>query len=95
MRFGIGMLMQHFLDARFRPEYAETVSAIRSEHYYINMEIAWYFATALAKQPDAILPYLTEHRLPEWIHRKTIQKAVESRRIPEQTKALLRTLRGK
>ena len=93
VRFGIGMLMQHFLNARFRPEYAEHVAAIRSEHYYINMEIAWYFATALAKQPDAILPYLTERRLPEWVHRKTIQKAIESRRIPDETKALLRTLR--
>ncbi len=93
VRFGIGMLMQHFLDARFQPEYAEKIAAIRSEHYYINMEIAWYFATALAKQPDAILPYLTEQRLPDWVHRKTIQKAIESRRIPDDTKALLRTLR--
>ncbi len=93
VRFGIGMLMQHFLDARFQPEYAEQVAAIRSDMYYINMEIAWYFATALAKQPEIILPYLTERRLSEWVHRKTIQKAIESRRIPEETKNLLRTLR--
>ena len=93
VRFGIGMLMQHFLDARFQPEYAEQVAAVRSDMYYINMEIAWYFATALAKQPETILPYLTERRLPEWVHRKTIQKAIESRRIPEETKTLLRTLR--
>ena len=92
VRFGIGMLMQHFLDARFQPEYAQTVAAIRSEEYYINMEIAWYFATALAKQPEAILPYLTEYRLPEWVHKKTIRKCIESRRIPEETKAFLRTL---
>lgn len=93
VRFGIGMLMQHFLDARFQPEYAERVAALRSEHYYINMEIAWYFATALAKQPETILPYLTGRRLPERVHRKTVQKAIESRRIPEETKNLLRTLR--
>lgn len=95
VRFGIGMLMQHFLDARFLPEYAEQVAAVQSDMYYINMEIAWYFATALAKQPDAVMPYLTERRLPEWVHRKTIQKAIESRRIPDETKAYLRTLRGK
>ena len=93
VRFGIGMLMQHFLDARFRPEYAEQVAAIRSDMYYINMEIAWYFATALAKQPETILPYLSQRRLPEWVHKKTIQKCIESRRIPDETKAYLRTLR--
>ncbi|MBQ6042422.1 MAG: DNA alkylation repair protein [Oscillospiraceae bacterium] len=94
VRFGIGMLMQHFLDARFQPEYPEAVAAIRSEEYYVNMEIAWYFATALAKQPETILPYLTELRLPQWVHRKTIQKAIESRRIPDSTKSLLRELRA-
>lgn len=93
VRFAVGMLMQHFLDARFDPAYPEQVAAIRSDEYYINMELAWYFATALAKQPAAILPYLTERRLPEWVHRKTIQKCIESRRIPEDTKAYLRTLR--
>ncbi len=93
IRFGIGMLMQHFLDEAFRPEYAETVAAIRSDEYYIKMEIAWYFATALAKQPDTVLPYFTEHRLTERIHRKAIQKCIESRRIPPDTKDYLRTLR--
>ena len=95
VRFGIGMLMQHFLDARFDPVYPERLAAIRSEEYYINMELAWYFATALAKQPETILPYFTERRLPQWVHSKAIQKSIESRRIPEETKALLRTLRQK
>ncbi len=93
VRFAIGMLMQHFLDARFDPAYPERIAAIRSDEYYINMEIAWYFATALAKQPDAILPYLVQRRLPEWVHKKTIQKCIESRRIPDETKVYLRTLR--
>ncbi len=93
VRFAVGMLMQHFLDDRFLPEYPEKIAAIRSDAYYINMEIAWYFATALAKQPDTILPYLKERRLPEWIHKKTIQKCIESRRIPDETKEYLRTLR--
>ena len=93
VRFAVGMLMQHFLDVRFDPVYPEKVAAIRSEEYYINMELAWYFATALAKQPEAILPYLTARRLPEWVHKKTIQKCIESRRIPDDTKAYLRTLR--
>ena len=93
IRFGIGMLMQHFLDAHFAPQYLQWVAAVPSEAYYVQMEQAWYFATALAKQPDAAMPYLTERRLPEWVHRKTIQKAIESRRIPDETKAYLRTLR--
>ena len=93
VRFAVGMLMQHFLDARFDPAYPERIAAIRSDEYYINMEIAWYFATALAKQPEAILPYLEARRLPEWVHKKTIQKCIESRRIPEETKTYLRTLR--
>ncbi|MBQ8922782.1 MAG: DNA alkylation repair protein [Oscillospiraceae bacterium] len=93
VRFAIGMLMQHFLDARFLPEYPAAVCAIRREEYYIRMEQAWYFATALAKQPADILPYFTEHRLPEWVHKKAVQKAIESRRIPDDTKEYLRTLR--
>ena len=93
VRFAVGMLMQHFLDARFDPAYPERIAAIRSDEYYINMEIAWYFATALAKQPETILPYLEARRLPEWVHKKTIQKCIESRRIPEETKTYLRTLR--
>ena len=93
VRFAIGMLMQHFLDARFDPAYPEWVCGVQHEAYYVQMEQAWYFATALAKQPDAIMPYLTERRLSPWVHRKTIQKAIESRRIPEEVKAALRACR--
>lgn len=95
VRFAIGMLMRHYLDDAFSPDYPALVAAVRSEEYYINMMIAWYFATALAKQYDAALPYLTEHRLSPWIHNKTIQKAVESNRISKETKEYLRTLRRK
>lgn len=95
VRFAIGMLMRHYLDDAFSPDYPALVAAVSSEEYYINMMIAWYFATALAKQYDAVLPYLTEHRLSSWIHNKTIQKAVESNRIPKETKQFLRTLRHK
>ena len=94
VRFAIGMLMQHFLDARFSPQYPAKIAAIETDAYYINMESAWYFATALAKQPDAILPYFTEKRLPDWVWRKAIQKCIESRRIPDETKQLLRKLRN-
>ena len=93
VRFAIGMLMQHYLDEAFSPEYPALVAAVRSDEYYINMMIAWYFATALAKQYDAVLPYLTERRLDRWVHNKTIQKAIESRRISEAQKAGLRKLR--
>lgn len=94
-RFGIGVLMSHYLDEAFCTEYAQLVAAVRSEEYYVNMMVAWYFATALAKQYDVILPYIEEHRLDEWTHNKTIQKAVESYRISAEQKAYLKTLKRK
>ena len=92
-RFGIGMLMSHFLDGDFREEYLSLVSDIRSEEYYVNMMIAWYFATALAKQYEAALPYLENRRLDPWVHNKAIQKAVESFRVSDGHKTYLRTLK--
>ena len=93
VRFGIGMLMQQFLDADFRPEYPEWVAGIRSEEYYVNMMIAWYFATALAKQYDQVIPYIENRRLGDWTHNKTIQKAVESFRITPEQKVYLKSLK--
>ena len=95
VRFGIETLMRHFLDARFSTAYPDAVAALRSDAYYINMMIAWYFATALAKQYDAILPYIKNRSLDKWTHNKTIQKAIESYRITEAQKAYLRTLKIK
>ena len=95
IRFGIGMLMQHFLDEDFDPAYPDMVTVIRSDEYYINMMIAWYFATALAKHYETVLPYLENRRLAPWTHNKTIQKAVESYRITDEQKAYLKELRYK
>ena len=95
VRFGIGMLMRYYLDEQFKPEYPEKVAKIKSDEYYVNMMRAWYFATALAKQYDQILPYLEEKKLDTWTHNKTIQKAVESYRIAAEQKCYLRTLRIK
>ena len=95
VRFAIGMLMAHFLDEDFDPEYLRTVSQVRSEEYYVRMMVAWYFATALAKQYDAALPYIEERRLDPWTHNKAIQKGVESNRIPDERKAYLKTLRAR
>lgn len=92
-RFGLGMLMSHYLDADFRPEYLTIVTAARSEEYYVKMMVAWFCATALAKQWDATLPLLTERRLATWTHNKTIQKACESFRITPDQKVYLKTLR--
>ena len=94
VRFGIGMLMQHCLDDAFDPAYPAMVAKIHSEEYYVNMMIAWYFATALAKKYDAALPYLTDRRLSPWVHHKTIQKAAESYRISKEQKETLKQLRG-
>ena len=92
VRFGIEMLMTHYLDEDFRPEYLEQVSIIKSKEYYVNMMIAWYFATALAKQYEAAISYIEQRRLDQWTHNKTIRKAIESCRVPDVHKVYLRTL---
>lgn len=92
VRFGIVTLMRNYLDGDFKEEYPERVAMIRSEEFYINMAIAWYFATALAKQWDSAVKYVEERRLPDWTHRKTIQKACESFRITDEQKSYLRSL---
>ena len=94
-RFAIGMLMEHFLDEDFKTSYLTKVSKIRSSEYYVNMMIAWYFATALAKQYEETLPYIEKQKLDIWTHNKSIQKAVESYRITPEQKEYLRTLRRK
>ena len=93
VRFAIGLLMQHFLDANFDTKYADMVAEVRSEEYYVNMMIAWYFATALAKQYELVLPYLEHKRLDTWAHNKAIQKSIESYRITDEQKAYLKTLK--
>lgn len=95
VRFGIGILLSYYLDEGFDTEYLEWAAQIRSQEYYINMMTAWYFATALAKQYEKTLPYLTEQRLDVWTHNKTIQKAIESYRISPEQKAYLRGLKRK
>mgnify|MGYP000040360589 FL=1 len=92
-RFGMGVMMRLFLDEDFKEEYIQLVASVKSEEYYVNMMIAWYMATALAKQWDAAIPYIQEHRLSEWVHRKSIQKAVESYRITPEQKEYLKGLR--
>ena len=90
------MLMEHYLsDADFDAAYPDMVSKIRSEEYYINMMIAWYFATALAKQYEAVLPYIEKRVLLKWTHNMTIRKAIESYRITQEQKEYLKTLKEK
>ena len=93
VRFAVGMLMQHYLDDDFNAAYPKLVAAIKSDEYYINMMKAWYFATALAKQYDAIIPYIEQKKLDPWTHSKAIQKAVESYRIKSEQKEYLKTFR--
>ena len=93
VRFAIGMLMEHFLNEDFDIAYPERIAKIKSDEYYVNMMIAWYFATALAKQYNLVLPFIENKRLDSWTHNKTIQKAVESNRITEEQKAYLKKLK--
>ena len=95
IRFGIEMLMAHFLDEDFDPAYPELIANVRHEDYYVRMMAAWYFATALAKQYDAAFPYISGYRLEKWTHNKTIQKAVESYRITAKKKEILKQYRVK
>ena len=92
-RFGLRMLMNEFLDADFKPEYLALAANKRGEDYYLKMMVAWYFATALAKRYDETVPYLENRVLDPWVHRKAIQKAVESFRVTDEHKAYLKTLR--
>lgn len=93
VRFAIEMLMVYFLDEDFESRYLEKVASVKSDKYYVNMMIAWFFATALAKQYDSAVNYLREGTLSEWVHNKTIQKAIESYRIPNDKKDYLKKLK--
>lgn len=93
VRFGIEMLMLYYLDDNFSDEYAWAVEAVQSDDYYVKMMVAWYFATALAKQYDRIIPIIEGERLSTWVHNKTIQKAIESYRISDERKEYLKKLR--
>lgn len=95
IRFGLEMLLSHFLDEDFHPEYLEWVARETNYHYYVRMMVAWFFATALAKQWDATIPYIENPRMEKWTHNKAIQKAIESYRITPEQKEYLRTLKMK
>ena len=92
-RYGLGVLMWFFLDEAFEPEFMELAAAVKSDEYYVKMMVAWYFAEALVRQKDAALAVIEGRRLERWTHNKAIQKAVESRRVPPELKAYLKTLR--
>lgn len=93
VRFAIGVLLRYYLDDKFDPVHLEIVSKTYSQQYYVKMMIAWYFATALAKQYEATLPYIQNNCLDKWTHNKAIQKAIESYRITAETKVYLRSLK--
>ncbi len=95
VRFAINTLMRFFLDERFDIKYLKRIAKINSNEYYLNMVIAWFFATALAKQYDSVIPFIEQKRLSNWVHNKTIQKAVESYRITNERKNYLKTLKIK
>ena len=95
IRFGINTLMQHYLDDDFKPKYLEMISKIKSKEYYVNMMIAWFFATALAKKYKETIPIIENQKLDTWTHNKTIQKAIESYRITQEQKEYLKSLKRK
>lgn len=90
VRCGMNMFMQFFLGEDFKVEYAEQIAAIRSDEYYVRMGVAWYFATALAKNYEETLSFIFGKKLDTWTHNKTIQKAIESFRVTDEHKAVLR-----
>ena len=92
-RFGIRMLMNEFLGDEFKDEYAKLVASVKSDEYYLKMMVAWYFATALAKNYDETIKYIEERKLDDWVLKKTIQKAVESYRVTDEHKEYLKSFR--
>ena len=92
-RFGIRMLMNEFLGDEFKDEYAKLVASVKSDEYYLKMMVAWYFATALAKNYDETIKYIEERKLGDWVLKKTIQKAVESYRVTDEHKEYLKSFR--
>ena len=93
LRYGIGVMMRMYLDNNFEERFLSDIAKIKSEYYYVNMMSAWYFATALAKQYDAAVVYFEKRILPEWVHKKAIQKAIESRRVTDEHKKYLKELK--
>ena len=93
VRFGIVNQMRWFLDDRFQEFMLNEIASVKSSEYYVNMAIAWYFSIALIRQKDAALPFFTEHRLDKWIHRKALQKAIESTRTTKEEKDMYRSLK--
>ena len=89
VRFGVGMLMVHFLDEDFEESLLELPAGVQSKEYYVQMMIAWYYATALAKQYETTLPYISGYKLDKWTHNKMIQKAAESYRVSPEHKCEL------
>ena len=97
-RYGMRILMNEFLGEDFKTEYADLVVSRMSrkgeaEDYYLKMMAAWYFATALAKNWDQVLPFIEQHKLDPWTHNKAIQKALESFRVTDEHKEYLRKLK--
>ncbi|SFH57023.1 3-methyladenine DNA glycosylase AlkD [Pseudobutyrivibrio sp. OR37] len=95
VRFAIVTFMSQFLDDDFDENYLKLISEVKSDEYYINMAIAWYFATALAKQYDSAIAYIENNVLDTWTHNKTIQKAIESYRVTDERKSYLKSLKRK
>ena len=95
IRFAIKMYMSYYLDENFDVAYMTKISKIQSDEYYVNMMLCWYFATALAKQYETAIKFLEENKLSQWVHNKTIQKAIESYRITDEQKTYLKTLKLK
>lgn len=95
VRYAIGLLLSFYLDENFSDEHLKLVSSVKSDEYYVKMMVAWYFATALAKQYNSTLPYIENKTLDKWTHNKTITKACESYRVENSHKAYLRTLKIK
>lgn len=93
VRYAIGLMLSFYLDDEFSENYLKLVANVKSDEYYVNMMIAWFFATALAKQYDAAIEYITSYKLSPWVHNKTIQKAVESNRTDKEVKAFLKTFK--
>ena len=92
-RFGAEMAMTYYLGDDFDLSLAEAVKNIDIDHYYVKMMVAWYFATALFKNRDYAMGVLFSGALEKQTHNMAIKKAVESFRVSDEDKNLLKTLK--
>ena len=95
VRYAVKCLMNYYLGEDFKEEHIDAVSKVKLDDYYVQMMIAWYLATGLAKNYNDFIKAIENKKFTPFIHNKAIQKAIESYRVSDEHKEYLRSLKVK